>query len=206
MKYRLLTLVILVAVCSNNHFIQRAAGDYFPLAEGNIWRFVQGTDTTVVEVEPLEVLLGRECYPVSYGGFTAWYEKTAQAVDEYIKIVHFFSGNEYTVVEDYAIRMELPFVEGNTWQDSLVGSLDISGQLITAKYYIDGEITGYTYDEEHGGDVYSLELTKTKMIITPDTTYTETESLTEAYAPEIGLVRFNYGAGEYVLVDYELQE
>ncbi len=204
MKYRLLILIFLFVACSDNHFVQRAASDYFPLEEGNMWRYVSETDTVIVEVEPLDTLLDRECYPVSYGGYTSWYAKTSHAIEEYVKVVHFFSGSEFTIIEDYAMRLELPFVDGNSWQDSLVSSLEISGQLVTAKYYIEGEVTGYEADDEYG-DVYMIELTQTEMIITPDTTYTETEVLSETYGPEIGLTRFDHGAGEYTLIDYELQ-
>lgn len=205
MKCKLLILILLFVACSDNHFVQRAAGDYFPLEQGNIWYYALGADTIVVEVEPPDTLLGRECYPVSFGGYTRWFAKASDAVDEYVKIVYFFSGDEYTILEDYAMRMELPFIADNTWHDSLVDSLEISGQWITAKHYVDGEVIGYYYDDDYEADVYGCMLTTTTMLITPDTVMTETHFFQETYAPEIGLVDFDHGDGTYTLVDYTIQ-
>lgn len=196
---------MLLVACSNNHFVQRAASDYFPLEQGNIWYYALDNDTIVVEVEPPDTLLSRECYPVSFGGYTRWFAKESDAVDEYVKIVHFFSGDEYTILEDYIARMELPFVEDNAWQDSLVDSLQILGQWITAKYYVDGEVISYYYDDNYDADVYACLMTTTMMLITPDTTMTETHLYEETYAPEIGLIDFDHGDGTYSLVEYDIQ-
>jgi hypothetical protein len=205
MKCRFLVCLLLLVACSDNHFVQRAASDYFPLEQGNIWYYAQDSDTIVVEVELPDTLLNRECYPVSFGGYTHWLAKTSDAVDEYVKIVYFFSGDEYTILEDYAMRMELPLVADNTWQDSLVDSLEISGQWITAKYYVDGEVIGYFYDDNYEADVYGCAVTTTTVLITTDTVMTETNFYEETYAPEIGLIDFDRGDGTYILVDYIIQ-
>ena len=205
MKCKLLIFILLLVTCSDNHFVQRAASDYYPLEQGNIWYYTLGSDTIVVEVGLADTLLSRECYPVSFGGYTRWFAKVPDAVDEYIKIVHFFSGNEYTILEDYAVRMEFPFVTDNTWQDSLIDSLQISGQWITAKYYVDGEVISYYYDDDYDADVYGCVVATTTMLITPDTVMTETHLYQETYAPDIGLVDFDHGNGTYTLVDYTIQ-
>ncbi len=205
MKSRFLFLLALLIFCSNNHFIQRASRDYFFYKEGNWWRYASNDDTMLVEVEPPDTILQTECFPVSFGGYTKYLAEETDAIIEYVNVLFNFAGDDYTMIDDFIMRIELPLVDGHTWEDSLVGSLDVSGQLIQAKYSVSGGVTEFTHDDDFDGDVYTIELTSIEMLISPDTTLIDSNYVVEYYAPDIGLARFDTEEGEYTLIDYEIQ-
>ncbi len=205
MRFRFLLLLVLFIFCSNDHFVQRASRDYFLFEEGNWWQYASNDDTVLVEVEAPDTILQTECFPVSFGGYTKYLAESHKAIIEYINIFYNFAGDDYTIVDDFIMRIELPLVDGNTWEDSLVGSLDVAGQLIQAKYHVRGGVTGFVHDDDFDGDVYTIELTSIETVISLDTTVIDSNYVVEYYAPDIGLVRFDNEAGEYILFDYEVQ-
>ncbi len=205
-KAKLLGFVIfLFFLACENHIIERCASDYFPLAQGNWWRYVSNGDTLMVEVEPRDTILHVECFPVSFGGNIEYLAKNSESIVEYVEIVYNFSGQDYTIIEDFIMRIETPLVDGNTWEDSLIDSLNVSGAWIKAKYYINGRITGFAYADDYEGDVYTIELETIETLMFPDTMIIDTSHVTEDYAPNTGLVRFHNEAGEYNLIEYDIQ-
>ena len=205
MKYRFLLVLVLFLFCSNENFVQRASRDYFLFEEGNWWRYASGDDTMLVEVEPADTILQTECFPVSFGGYTRYLAESHTAIIEYINVLYNFAGDDYTIIDDFVMRIELPLVDGNNWEDSLVGSLEVAGQLIQAKYHVRGVVTGFTHDDNFDGDVYTIELSSVERVILLDTTMLDSSYVVEHYAPDIGLVLFDNEVGEYILIDYEVQ-
>lgn len=204
MKCKILLFLIFLICCSNNHIIQRASSDYFPLAEGNWWRYVSSDDTLLIEIEPLDTILQTECFPVSAGGYVRYLAKDDESISEYINIVYNFAGETYTIIENFIMRIELPLIEGNVYEDSLVDSLNLFGQWIKAKYHISGEVAEYEYRNDFfEGDVYKLEISTTETLISPDTTIINT-NYEEYYAPDIGLVQFVTESIEYNIIQYYL--
>jgi len=205
MKCKIFLFLIFFICCSNNHIIQRAASDYFPLVEGNWWRYVSSDDTLLIEVEPLDTILQTECFPVNAGGYVRYLTKDDKSISEYINIAYNFAGETYTIIENFIVRIERPLVEGNTYEDSLVDSLNLFGQWIKAKYHISGEISEYEYRNDfYEGDVYKLEISTTETLISPDTTITINNYVEEYYAPDIGLVQFVTEEDEYNIIGYHL--
>ncbi len=199
----LVTLLFLLSC--ENHIIERAASDYFPFSEGNWWRYVSNNDTVLVKIEPPDTILQVECFPVSFGGYVKHLAKDSKAITEYINIVYNFAGDDYTIIDDFIMRIELPLVKGNAWEDSLVDSLNVSAQLIKAKYSISGRVTEYAYVDNFDCDVYTIELSTIELLTSPDTTLTDTSYVVEHYAPDIGLAQFENEDGEYTLIDYDIQ-
>ena len=204
MRSKYFLIVILLIVCSNDHFIQRASSDYFPLKEGYWWRYASGDDTLIIDVDSAETILQIECFPVSVGGYLRYLTKNSKSLNQYIKIVYNFSGDDYTIIEGFITRIELPLIKSNVWEDSLVDSLNISGQWIKAKYYTRGEVVRFSYLSDYDGDVYTIELQTIEILTLPDTTVIDTIDTVEDYAPGIGLVRYDNEEGEYILIEYEI--
>ncbi len=202
---RLNFVILLFLLSCDNYIIERASSDYFPIEEGNWWHYVRDSDTLIAEVEPLDTILQIECFPITFGGYLKYWSEDYGSISEYINIIYNFSGDDYTIIEDFIVRIELPLIDGNTWEDSLVDSLNISGEWIHAKYNISGRVSGFSYSENFDGDVYTIELNTIESLISPDTTIIDSNYVVEDYAPDIGLVRFENGDGEYTLIDYELQ-
>lgn len=200
-----LGLVIFLFLVSCNNIIERAASDYFCYKEGNWWQYISDNDTLIVEVEPLDTVLQVECFPISFGGYIKYLAKDSKCIAEYINIVYNFAGDDYTIIDNFIKRVELPLVKSNAWEDSLVDSLYVSGQWIKAKYYISGSVSEYAYLEDFDSDVYSIELNVIETLVSPDTTIIDTNNAVETYAPSVGLVRFDNEGIEYNLVDYEVQ-
>jgi hypothetical protein len=202
MKYRILLYVVLVIFCSDNHIIQRAAEDYFPLRAEYWWRYASGDDTLYVEVEPVDTILGIECYPVSYNGDVRYLSKFDSGVARYVRILYNYAGNDHTVTEDFIIRLELPLIADNSYQYRLSDSIYVANQLIKAHYEVEGNVVDYVYDSDYG-DVYEVNITTIESLITPDTTIVDTNDFAEYYAPGVGMVRFIDGTSEYQLIEYE---
>jgi hypothetical protein len=196
-------LFVLFTGCGDN-IIQRASSDYFRYHEGNWWQLASDQDTMIVEIETVDTLLHLECFPVSYGGYTEFHVKAPDAILEYACAIYHFNGADHTIVEDFMTRIELPLVAGNSWQDSLVDSLYVSGIWLKARIYYDGRVMGFDNMPEYG-DVYEIEINKIKTIITPDSTYSDTIDMNESYAPGTGLIRLDHGNGVYELIDHSVE-
>ena len=201
MKYRILLCVMLAVFCSDNHIVQRAAEDYFPLLAEYWWRYASETDTLYVEVEPADTILGIQYYPVSYNGVVKYLSKFENGIAQYVRKIFNYAGNDHTVLEDFIVRLELPLIAGNSYHYGLSDSIYVANQLIKAQYDVDGIIVDYTHDSDYG-DVYEVNITTIESLITPDTSIVDTNEVTEYYAPGVGMVRLIDGASEYVLLEY----
>lgn len=198
----------LIFLSCGNYIIERAASDYFPYKDGNWWQYSGGPQyspqTIRVEVEPKDTILGLECYPVNFSGDIHYFLKTDKAIEEYIKIDYTFSGNDYTIAEDFLKRIELPLIAGNSYQDSLDDSLNVSGSWIKVKYKVEGLVSRYESEDLYG-NIYKIVLSTIETISLSDTIMTSTNYLEEYYAPDIGLIRFKNSDGEYQLIEYEVK-
>ena len=192
---------MLIVFCSDNHIIQRAAEDYFPLRAEYWWRYASENDTLYVEVEPADTILGIEYYPVSYNGVVSYLSKFDNGVAQYVRKVYNYAGNDHTVIEDFIIRLELPLIADNSYQYRLSDSIYVANQLIKAHYEVDGIIVDYAYDSDYG-DVYEVNIIIIEALITPDTSIVDTSEVTEYYAPGLGMVRLIDGTSEYDLLEY----
>ena len=203
----LIPALLLITGCGNN-IVERSAADYFPYAAGNWWRYNNNSSydpqTIFVEVEPLDTLIQIECYPVTYSGVASYYALGATGIREYIKIVHAFAGEEYTVLEGFIKRVVTPLVTGSGFADSLADSLNVAGAWIKGKYEIRGLVSEFTDDELYG-NVYKIAFTVRETVVDPDTTIIWDRNFNEVYAPGIGLVRFNNEQGEFHLSEYDLK-
>lgn len=203
MKYRLLLLTLLIIYCGDNHIVERAAEDYFPLRADYWWRYASNNDTVLVEVEPADTLLQVECFPVSHNGAVRYVTKSDNAISQYVRKTYNYSGIDYIVLENFIIRIELPLIKGNTYQYYLIDSIYIADQLIRAHYETIGNVVNFTYESEYG-DVYEVETITIESLTTPDTAIVDTSTLTEFYAPGVGMVRFIDGTSEYRLIEYSI--
>jgi hypothetical protein len=197
-------LIILLFVGCGDSIIQRASKDYFQYQEGNWWQMASDQDTMLVEIETIDTLLQIQCYPVSYGGYTRNLVKNPDAIMEYAIAVYNFNGEDHIILENFIERIELPLVDGNAWQDSLVDSIFVAGAWIKAKFYLQGLITGFENISGYG-DVYAVEINTIEMIISPDTMYIDTIGVVESYAPDVGLFRLENEDGIFDLIDYGVE-
>jgi hypothetical protein len=200
-------IISFVGGCGN-HIIERSGGDYLPYTTGNWWRYNNNSSydpqTIFVEVEPVDTLLQIECYPVTYAGVASYYAFGNTGIREYIKIVHFFAGAEYTVLEGFVKRIVTPLVAGSFFSDSLIDSLNVAGAWIKGKYEIRGLVSEY-YDDPLYGNVYRIAFTNRSTIIAPDTSIVQDRQFTEYYAAGVGLIRFDNEQGEFHLSEFDLK-
>lgn len=203
MKYKALLVLLVIIYCGDNHIIQRAAEDYFPLSEDCWWYYSNGTDSVYVETEPMDTLLQVACFPVSYNGDTRYLAKSDESISQYIIRIYNYAGLDYTVLEDFIVRIELPLVKGNVYHHILSDSIYVANQLITAQYEIIGTVVDFAAESNYG-DVYQLEVMTIESTVTGDTSITDTSTVIEFYAPAVGMVRFSDGSGEYELIDYSI--
>lgn len=214
MNFKLLTRAVLLCViiissnsCKNN-IIERAGSEYFPIKEGNWWRYANNDlyepEIVSITVEPVDTLLQREVYPFNISGEFHYFSKDIRGIKEYIEMTHNYGGSIYTILQGYITRLELPLVSGNRFIDSLSDSLDFFGEWIKARYLIDGLVSDYQDDELYG-EVYKVIISISESIATPDSTISSQIYLEEYYAPGIGLVRFKNSNSEFSLTDYHLE-
>ena len=203
MKYKFLLITLIVLFCGDNHIVQRAAEDYFPLRDDSWWRYVGDGDTVYVEVEPADTLLQIECFPVSYNGVVRYLAKSDQGVSHYIRKIYNYAGNDHTVIEAFVVRLELPFMKDNNYQYSLSDSIYVANQLVRAYYEVNVTVVDYAYDSDYG-DVYEVNVMTIESLLAPATFLIDTTEVTEYYAPGIGMVRFIDDAIEYRLIEYNI--
>jgi len=203
MKYRILLLALLIASCGDNHIVQRAAEDYFPLRADYSWRYASENDTVIVEVEPIDTILQVECFPVSYNGAVQYLTKSDNAVSKYVRKIYDYAGDDYTVIEDFVVRIELPLINGNSYEYNLTDSIYVAGQWIKAEYRITAAVVDFAYDSDYG-DTYEINLLTVESMLTPDTSIVDTSEYTEYYAPGVGMIRFVDGTSEYYLIEHNI--
>jgi hypothetical protein len=203
MKYRILPLILLIISCGNNHIVERAAEDYFPMRTDYWWRYASENDTLLVEVEPVDTLLQVECFPVSYNGAVRYLAKSDNAISQYVRKTYNYAGNDHIVLENFIIRIELPLIKGNTYQYYLADSIYVADQLIRAHYETIGNVVDFIYETEYG-DLYEVNTITIESLITPDTAIVDTSTLTEFYAPDVGMIRFTNGTIEYHLIEHNI--
>jgi hypothetical protein len=203
MNYKIALLFILIIACGDNHIIERAASDYFPLYEESWWLYSNGSDSVFVEVEPADTILQIECFPVSFNGNTRYLVKSYESVSQYVERIYNHAGTDYIVLEDFLVRIELPLIEGNNYHHVLRDSIYVADQLITAQYEVIGSVVDYAYESAYG-DVYQVEITTISSMITGDTAIADTSGAIEYYAPSIGMIRFSDATSEYELIEYSI--
>lgn len=203
MKYSYPLILLLLAGCGDNHIVQRSSEDYFPLRADSWWRYAGANDTVLIEVEPKDTLLGTECFPVSRNGATVYLADHAGSVAQYVSTTFNLAGEDYTVVEGFVVRIELPLVQGNTYQHVLADSISVAGQSIHARHEFTGEVVGYDLESAYG-DVYEVNITAISSLSVDGNAVADTAVVTEYYAPGIGMIRFRDGTAEYELVEYNI--
>jgi hypothetical protein len=203
MKYRILLFTLLVVFCGDNHIVQRAAEDYFPLRADYWWRYAGENDTLFVEVEPADTIFGIAYFPVSYNGVVTYLAKSDNGIAQYVRKIYNYAGNDHTVIEDFIIRIELPLIKDNSYHYFVSDSIYVASQLVKAYYEVNGIIVDYAHDTDYG-DIYEVSITTIESLITPDTSLIDTNEVTEYYAPGVGMIRLTDGTSEYRLIEYNI--
>ncbi|MEO0184770.1 MAG: hypothetical protein ABIL20_03120 [candidate division WOR-3 bacterium] len=213
MSYRVISgiffsgLLLVFSACENN-IIERSATDYFPIKEGNWWYYANNDlynpKNINITVESPDIILQRECYPFNVSGEFHYYSKDQKGIKEYILVTQNYGGYDYTILQGFVTRLELPLVQGNQFSDSLVDSLDLAGQWIKAYYSINGLVSDYQNNEIYG-EVYRIIISKHQYISTQDSTIANEEYVEEYYAPNIGLIKFKNRDGEFTVTDFHIE-
>ncbi len=202
MKYKIILFLLFIIYCGDNHIIQRSAGNYFPMKENMWWKYVSDGDTIFTLVEGLDTLLGQKCCLFSQNGVANYYTITNRgSINKYVRLIYNYGGDDYTVIESFVLYLELPFITGNTFQDSLCDSILVANQWIVGSYRVEGTVSGYQVDSIYG-DVYRVDSKVVEYINSPDTTISDTTFFTAYYANNIGLIKFTDRNGEYSLIEY----
>ena len=207
LKLRLSIFLLFFFNCENK-IIERSIGDYFPIKEGNWWLYsnedLYNPKMVDVKIESLDTILQTECYPFNFSGDFHYFAKDTRGIKEYIRITQYYEGMEWTILEGFIRRLELPMVKGNQYIDSLTDSLDFFGEWIKGRYYIKGLVSDYEVDELYG-TVYRVIITTIRTIESADSTITKEESFEEYYAPDIGMIRFKNQEGDFKLTDFHIE-
>ncbi|MEO0206067.1 MAG: hypothetical protein ABIL22_05275 [candidate division WOR-3 bacterium] len=213
MSYRVISgiffsgLLLVFSACENN-IIERSATDYFPIKEGNWWYYANNDlynpKNINITVESPDIILQRECYPFNVSGEFHYYSKDQKGIKEYILVTQNYGGYDYTILQGFVTRLELPLVQGNQFSDSLVDSLDLADKWIKAYYSINGLVSDYQNNEIYG-EVYRIIISKHQYISTQDSTIANEEYVEEYYAPNIGLIKFKNRDGEFTVTDFHIE-
>ncbi|MEO0156981.1 MAG: hypothetical protein ABIL07_07695 [candidate division WOR-3 bacterium] len=212
MNYRSILVILfcvlfLLSACKN-HIIERTASEYFPMKEGNWWNYTNddlyNPISINIKTEAPDTILHRECYPFNVSGEFHYYSKDQEGIKEYIKIIKNYGGSDYTILEGFISRLELPLVSGNRFVDSLVDSLNFFGQWIKVRYIINALVSEYQQDEIYG-EVYRVVINRYQSVITQDSTISKEEYVEEYYAPGIGMIEFKNSAGRFRLKDFNIE-
>jgi len=200
-------VIIAIFVSCDNRIIERAASDYYPIETGNWWRYSDNElyepQQVYVEVESLTSVLNTDCYPVTFSGVVHYIAVDDWAVREYKELIYNYDGSDHTIARGFLTRIQLPFIQGDIYVDSVRDSIDVGGISIQGTCRVNGLVSAYEGNSLYGS-VYKVIITTTETIVLPDTTFTNASSVEEYYAPGVGLMKFVNDEGEFNLSDFQL--
>ncbi len=207
-KKILVILFVLFFNSCDNYIVVRSASDYFPMDEGILWTYTNddlyNPISINITIESADTILQRECYPFNASGEFRYYSKDREGIKEYIRLVKYYNGEDYVILQGFITRLELPLVTGNRFIDSLVDSLNFFGQWLKVRYIINGLVAEYIQDKTYG-EVYKVITNRFHSVATQDSINQIEEYIVEYYAPGVGMVEFENDKGRFRLRDYYIK-
>ena len=135
--------VLLILNCNQDKTLLRATSDYFPLQTGIVWYYLNGNETTKVEVVGDTSALGQFCYVINRNLADEYWLKDKTAIRKLVQLVTANSGFTDTLEQRFRQYFQLPFISGNSWTEDFSDTITLhSGDQISFKHRITGNILG----------------------------------------------------------------
>ncbi len=187
--------------------------DYVPVGgPGTAWTYtlsVSGAEVGnySVVVDTAIVVGLRNGYQVEQGARTGYWSRDGKEFADYLKEAVFVNEGDVVVEEHWWTHLKLPLIKGSTWSDSYQNQATAYGQPIYRRSESRGQVVALeavsvplgTYAEVYKVQIYRATST-TSALFSPKG---DTLSVTEWFAPGVGLVKRVRGDTTWALKDYE---
>ena len=169
----------------------RIGANYFPLSVGNEWVFVSSIgDTVSAKVLTDTLIEGDSAVIWEFQGRLAILQPTREGILRRYRSVGFYQGDEVVLEDRWGPWMELPPVDGNTWQDSFANQVVMGSETLSVVRTLRGSVTyvgdlqvlGQTYQE-----VYQMKIL-TRQTLIPRIPETLVDTSWWYLAPDLGPV------------------
>ncbi len=202
----LFIILSLVFFCCENPVIYRMSANYFPLeTKGNSWEFESESGATLLLLSSGETIEGgRECFLIERNYFPEHWYKDSKELAKYEVEYYDFGGERITLASQWIRYLELPLIEGNSWNDTLEAVKNVFGERVQRTVVSYGKVEGIELVEVQAGrfsQCYKIGVKRFRETYVNSTLLESDTTLKyEWYAPDVGLVRFDENGDVYSLV------
>lgn len=203
MCFRRLLLTALTVLACSDMILWRAGADYFPLVTGSSWRYESGGFASFDSVAGDSVVLGRSARLVLRDFAPELWLADQSEVRRYDRRAAVIGGQEYVLLERWALVYRLPLVTGAGWGESFADTVVVLGS-----------------DSIVVRDSFSARVSAIEDVVVPAGSFaqcyriefyheytgidTVAEQYTEWLAPGVGVVRRTGAGSERVLTDWRI--
>jgi len=201
-----IVFALLVSIsCHNQDWIlYRASSDYFPLRNGDWWKYETQNITKLVEVQGDTFVNNQPCihlfnaYEDEY-----WTDDNGNMRKLNLRTVN-YGGTDYVLENEWLLQYKLPFVLGSLWSDVFTDTVVILGDSYRLKHNIIRKVVQIEDLNIPAGtffQAYKIEYNET---------FTFNDSIEnysgfEWFAPGVGLIKKVINNSETILTDYSVK-
>ena len=207
-KLFLFSILILVSCSYENPFTARINCDYFPIDDtGNFWLYegIEG-EQKYIEVKQTVQKDGREAIVIEENWQETYWYKGEGYISRYMNVDINFNGEIFLVEKRWQPYIEIPIVEGNSWSDIWMDTLQFHNQPLYRFNSLRGYVEGFVTVKLSSGtfkNVYRIRFESCEEInstIIGDLLIEETYR--EWYAPDIGMIKSKHDDENWELSSY----
>jgi hypothetical protein len=205
--YWLIIFIITLSIfsCNNNDWILfRVSNDYFPLTNGNWWKYETNGMNELVKVISDTNAYGISCSYLTRNFADEFWTKENSEVKKLVVRTMNFGGTDYTIQEVWTVQYHLPFVLGNYWSNTYRDTATVLGDTYYTSQAITRKVVAVEDINVPAGSflqTYKLEYMETIAINDSSEQY----SGFEWYSPGLGLVKSIINNTTKELIDYSVK-
>ena len=181
------------------------SADYFPIeVEGNSWEFEGDDEVRLLVLSSGQAVRGdRECYLVERNYSPQYWYETFGELARY-ETEYYDFGGERIEFNQWLRYVELPLIRGNCWSDTMDVVKTVLGQRVRRRVISRGRVEGIEVVDVQAGrfhECYKIRIERVReTVVESAPLQTDTTSVCEWYAPNVGLVKFSENGKVYRLV------
>ena len=199
-------LILLILNCNQDKTLLRATSDYFPLQTGMVWYYVNGNDTTTVEVIGDTIALGYYCFVVNRNFVEEYWIKDKTEIRKLVEKETTLAGHNSILEQRFRRYFQLPLIKGNYWNENFIDTVIVfGGNSIIFRHSITGKVDAIENITAPAGGFFEVY----KLALVDSVKYNDSLAIQTSYywlAPEVGIVkqRFeNTDTVEQVLIKFK---
>lgn len=201
----ILPLILTTFTCHNDNWVLlRASSDYFPIHNGNYWKYQYQNTLIVVEVKN-DTVINNTLAKIITRNFENeyWLQNDNELKKLELRYVN-YGGIDYPIQNVFLLQYKFPFILGSSWSTTFNDTVNVLGENYVIKQTIARQVVAIEDINVPAGSffqTYKIDFIESFML----NDSTEYYAGSEWYAPDVGLVKRVINHNEQVLIEYSLQ-